>query len=310
MTKLVKLKRRLSFLTLLLLIACAAGCGPGFPIMTKEQEDLVANVNRLVKENESIKTRLTAVESRDNGSDIKQEINALKLRIAGMSGDMDKLRQDFAFAQGAIETDAHDKTQAKEALKAIAAAMTQTNDRVSAMEKTLHDITASIEAHDKKIAELQNAKTATSAPVADLTASTNAAQASADGATATAKTPEDLYAIGYNNTVEKRFDEAITALNSFLSIYPEHKLASNAQYWLGEVYYAKGDYERAILEFDKVVKNYPKADKSASAMLKEGYSFEKIGSTKEAKVLLQNVIDKFPSSSEADIASKRLKTLK
>lgn len=310
MTHFAKIKYRLPFLTILLLIVCAAGCGPGFPIMTKEQEDLVANVNRLVKENESLKTRLTAVEGRDSGGDIKQEINALKMRMAGINSDMDKMRQDFSFVQGAVETDDHDKTQARDALKALTASMTQTNDRLAAMEKTLHDMTVSVEANDKRLDELQNTQTIQSPPGAAAAASTADAVPSANSGNPAAKTPEDLYAIGYNGAMEKRFDEASVSLAAFLSTYPDHKLASNAQYWLGEVYYAKGDYERAILEFDKVVKKYPKADKSAAALLKEGFSFEKLGSAKEARVLMENVIEKYPGSPEADIAAKRLKALK
>lgn len=310
MINLTRLKPELSYLTLLLLIVCAAGCGPGFPIMTKEQEDLVSNVNRIVKENESLKTRLTAIEGRDSGGDIRQEMAALKMRLAGINSDMDKMRQDFSFVQGAVETDDHDKTQAKNALKTLADAMTQTNDRLAAMEKSLHDMTVSAEANDKRLTELQNAQTLQSASGAAVAAQSAGAAPSANNASPAAKTPEDLYAIGYNSAIEKRFDEASVSLAAFLSTYPDHKLASNAQYWLGEVYYAKGDYERAILEFDKVVKKYPKADKSAAAMLKEGFSFEKLGSVKEARVLMENVIEKYPGSPEADIAAKRLKTLK
>ena len=80
----------------------------------------------------------------------------------------------------------------------------------------------------------------------------------------------------------------------------------NAQYWLGEIYYAKGDWEMAILEFDKVIKKYPNAEKAPASLLKQGFAFEKLGSTKEATVLLREVMDKYPKSSEASIAKKRL----
>ncbi|MBI5885841.1 MAG: tol-pal system protein YbgF [Deltaproteobacteria bacterium] len=313
MTTLTRLKLKAPLLALLLLAVCAAGCGPGFPIMTKEQEDLVTNVTRLVKENESLKARLTAVESQEKGGDIKQSVDALTARLAGLNSDMDKIRQDFAFVQGAVETDDHDKARTKDALAALNAAVIQTNERVASLEKGLRDIekktaslTVAIEAANKTPRESPQtpaAQAVTTTPASGLPAATTAA---APGV----KTPEDLYAAGYKGVVDKKFDEASDALTSFLAAYPEHKLASNAQYWLGEVYYAKGDYERAVLEFDKVVKKYPKADKTAAAILKEGFSFEKLGSIKEARVLLGNVIEKFPGSPEADIASKRLKTLK
>ena len=135
MTHFTNLKSRLALLTLTLFVACVAGCGPGFPLMTKEQEDLVVNVGRLVKENESLKARVEALEGRNNGSGVTQEIDALKLRLAGINSDMDKIRQDFSFVQGAVETDDHAKTETKDAIKAIAATMTQTNERLAALEK-------------------------------------------------------------------------------------------------------------------------------------------------------------------------------
>jgi len=310
MTTLTRLKLKAPFLALLLLVVCAAGCGPGFPIMTKEQEDLVTNVNRLVKENESLKTRLAAIEAQASGGEIKQSVDALTVRLAGLNSDMDKMRQDFAFVQGAVETDDHDKAQTKDALATLNAAVIQTNERLASLEKGLQDIekktaalTVVVEAADKTLRESQKT------PAAQAVTTTPAVPAAATGSTA-AKAPEDLYAAGYKSVVDKRFDEASEALAAFLAAYPDHKLASNAQYWLGEVYYAKGDYERAVLEFDKVVKNYPKAEKTAAAILKEGFSFEKLGSIKEARVLLGNVVEKYPGSPEADIASKRLKTLK
>lgn len=310
MTTLTRLKLKAPFLALLLLVVCAAGCGPGFPIMTKEQEDLVTNVNRLVKENESLKTRLAAIEAQASGGEIKQSVDALTVRLAGLNSDMDKMRQDFAFVQGAVETDDHDKAQTKDALATLNAAVIQTNERLASLEKGLQDIekktaalTVVVEAADKTLRESQKT------PAAQAVTTTPAVPAAATGSPA-AKAPEDLYAAGYKSVVDKRFDEASEALTAFLAAYPDHKLASNAQYWLGEVYYAKGDYERAVLEFDKVVKNYPKAEKTAAAILKEGFSFEKLGSIKEARVLLGNVVEKYPGSPEADIASKRLKTLK
>jgi TolA-binding protein len=66
----------------------------------------------------------------------------------------------------------------------------------------------------------------------------------------------------------------------------------------------------AILEFDKVIKKYPGAEKAPASLLKQGFAFEKLGSVKEAAVLLQEVADKYPKSPEASIAKKRLASIK
>ncbi|MEE9591314.1 MAG: tetratricopeptide repeat protein, partial [Thermodesulfobacteriota bacterium] len=82
-----------------------------------------------------------------------------------------------------------------------------------------------------------------------------------------------------------------------------------AQYWIGEIFYAKGDWERAILEFDDVIKKYPKGDKVPAALLKEGLSFSRLGAKKESRLLLTRVIKNYPKSNEADIAKKKLDNL-
>lgn len=299
------LRHGLTFLSLPLLLVCVAGCGPGFPIMTKAQEDLVTNVNRLVKENESLNARLAAIESRQNdGGEMKQDIDALKLKFAGLNSDIDKLHQEFSFVQGAVESDGHDKAQTRESLKSLSDALTLVNGRLSAVEAKAETLKTSVNTHEKRLAEIQQSRDA--AAMQTEKPSTPAVAAAKDAPLP----PEDQYARGYKFAVDKKYDEAIDGLASFLSAYPGHKLASNAQYWLGEAYYAKGDFERAILEFDKVVKNYPKAEKAAAALLKEGYSFDNLGSAKEARVLLESVAEKFPNSSEAALAKKRLKALK
>ncbi|MEE8573897.1 MAG: tol-pal system protein YbgF [Thermodesulfobacteriota bacterium] len=123
------------------------------------------------------------------------------------------------------------------------------------------------------------------------------------------KDPKQLYIIGYHYAMDKQFTLALDNLKRFLAAFPDHKLSDNAQYWVGETYYGMGDYERAIVEFNKVVKRYPKGDKVAAAYLKQGYSFHKLGSDDEAKMLFERVIDKFPTSSEAKDAKKRIKKI-
>ena len=121
---------------------------------------------------------------------------------------------------------------------------------------------------------------------------------------------ETLYQKGYKETTSKDYPKAIDTFQRFLVAYPGHKYAGNAQYWLGEIYYARGDWEMAILEFDKAVKKYPESEKTPASLLKQGFAFEKIGAKKEARVLLNDVIKKFPASAEAGLAKKRLAALK
>ena len=91
--------------------------------------------------------------------------------------------------------------------------------------------------------------------------------------------------------------------------HPKSKQADNAQFWLGEVFYREKWYEKAILEYQKVIENYPKGDKIRGALLKQGFSFLNLDDKSNARLILRELIRKYPDSNEAEIAKKKLKTL-
>jgi tol-pal system protein YbgF len=120
---------------------------------------------------------------------------------------------------------------------------------------------------------------------------------------------EGTYQKAYGVFRSGDYPAAVKQFKAFLSTYPKSEYADNAQYWIGESYYQQGDYERAILEYEQVVKQYPKGDKVASAMLKEGFAFLDLGDRVNAKLLFQKVIKQYPQSPQAEIATKKLKTM-
>ncbi|MGH7768458.1 MAG: tol-pal system protein YbgF, partial [Candidatus Binatia bacterium] len=107
----------------------------------------------------------------------------------------------------------------------------------------------------------------------------------------------------------KDYRAAIPRLREFLKKYSNSGLADNAQYWLGECYYGLKEYDQAILEFDAVRRKYPKGDKVPAALLKQGFAFAELGDKVDARLILQELVDRFPQSEEAGRAKQRLKTL-
>ncbi|MCP4718042.1 MAG: tetratricopeptide repeat protein, partial [Desulfobacteraceae bacterium] len=68
-------------------------------------------------------------------------------------------------------------------------------------------------------------------------------------------------------------------------------------------------YEKAILEYQKVLEDYPESNKTAAARLKQGYSFAELGETANARLILKELIKRHPDSNEAKYARKKLKSL-
>jgi len=96
----------------------------------------------------------------------------------------------------------------------------------------------------------------------------------------------------------------------FLTQHPHSDLAPNARFWLGESYYGKKDYSRAIDAYDQVQLNHPASEKVPAALLKKGYAYLALKDRKKAASALKQVIDLYPRSPEANKAMDKLNQLK
>jgi tol-pal system protein YbgF len=108
---------------------------------------------------------------------------------------------------------------------------------------------------------------------------------------------------------KKDYKTALGRFKEFLKKYPKSKLAGNAQYWIGECNYSLKDFGQAIVDFDTVRSKYPQSDKVPAALLKQGFAFAELGEKVNARLVLQEVVEKYPQSPEATRAKQRLKAI-
>jgi tol-pal system protein YbgF len=102
--------------------------------------------------------------------------------------------------------------------------------------------------------------------------------------------------------------DAVVALRTFLKTYPRHEYADNAQYWLGEAFYADKDYQHALVEFRATIETYPRGNKVPDALLKVGFCYQALGQADKARAVLEQVVNLYPKTEPAALASKRLET--
>jgi tol-pal system protein YbgF len=120
----------------------------------------------------------------------------------------------------------------------------------------------------------------------------------------------DLYKDAYDTFYRGDMNEARKKFEAFLKQYPNTSLSGNAQFWIGETYYQKKEYEKAILEYEKVMDRYPEGDKVPAALYKQALAFLEVGDKSNAKNMLKRVIEKYPHSIQAEAAKKKLESLK
>lgn len=116
---------------------------------------------------------------------------------------------------------------------------------------------------------------------------------------AATETPEALYEQANESLLRRQFGDAEAGFTNFLQKYPDHSLAGSAQYWLGETFYAQGDFKRAAQSFLKGYKSYPKSRRAADSLLKLGLSLGKLGQGDQACAAYTAVSSEYPKSVDA-----------
>ena len=118
--------------------------------------------------------------------------------------------------------------------------------------------------------------------------------------------PVKLYNQGRTLLLERNISKARTLFSDFGKKFPDHELADNALYWLGECSYTTGDYEKAAEIFKDLIQTYPKGQKVPAALLKTGYAYMSMDDVSQANHYLKQVITRYPFSPAADKAQQKL----
>ena len=126
----------------------------------------------------------------------------------------------------------------------------------------------------------------------------------------TPDTPQALYDRALKEILNRNVENALPLFIDFVVRYPKHDLTDNAYYWIGECYYSLKKFGLALENFMIVQNNFPESGKTPDALLKMGFSYAELGDKARAKEILTGLVSKYPDSSAADIARKRLIELK
>lgn len=121
---------------------------------------------------------------------------------------------------------------------------------------------------------------------------------------------QQIYQTAYNLIKAKKYNDAVNALQKMLQKYPSGQFASNAHYWLGELYGLLGKNELALSEFSTVVKLYPESPRVSDAQLKVGLIYATESKWSEAKTVFKKVINRYPGTASARLAAEQLKQIK
>ncbi len=258
-----------------------------------------------------IETTSSPVQARQ--ADIWSELSTIKQDLAVMTGRMDDL--DIKLSELSGEGDSISLPQVSADVEAIKFALehqlavdmeevmrlvakskpapTQLSPEAEEAENAAIILTQEVENEDGTIETVQVEAASSSEAVAAEQATTDPAQL--------------LYDKAYSNFGQREYDKARSLWAEFTTTFPSHQLTPNAIFWQGECWYQLGDYQRAILAYQDVIKKHQKSTKYKYALLKQGISFYNLDKKDLGKLVLSDLVSKYPDSTEATRAKQFIK---
>jgi len=187
--------------------------------------------------------------------------------------------------------------------------------RLGKLNQQLVDLQNSVQTLDAKIsgagapAPTTGLATPTSSTGSPRPAGSAGSLAGPTGLPAGAPSADTLYSNGLRDITSGKYDLARSEFEDYLKYYSETDLASNAQFYLGEIFYKQKQYVDAVAAYDKVLSNYPKSFKLGPARLRKGMALLDLGQKTGGVRELREVIKRFPGSDEDRLARAKLKEL-
>lgn len=241
------------------------------------------------------------------------------LQTNSSAARVDSLQQEMQTLRGQVDELTHQLQQAQNQQKSMYADLDKrvaTNKQAPA-EAAPIDVTPPTDnekAATKTAAAATAAKTARALSATKLASATKSTSAASSDSSANQQPDvaeeQQIYQTAYNLIKAKKYNEAINALQGMLKKYPTGQFASNAHYWLGELYGLVGKHDQALTEFNVVVKSYASSPRVADAQLKVGLIYASQVKWADAKAAFKKVINHYPGSAPAKLAATQLKQIK
>jgi len=248
---------------------------------------------------------------KDMATQITQDHTAMRTLVEQSGDSVNKLSATMGSLQKSVQdvqanSGARLDTMSTQ-VQGLSDNLEEIKSRLGKLNQQLVDLQNSVQSVDAKIS-------AGAAPAGSNPGGTAANPPSSSGgfSPATGSTPPSadmLYSNGLRDITSGKNDLARQEFLDYLKYYSDTDLASNAQFYLGEIAYSQRQYAQAVAEYDKVLTLYPKSFKLATARLKKGMALIELGQKPAGIRELREVIKRYAGTEEDRRARAKLKEL-
>ncbi len=249
---------------------------------------------------------------KDMGTQITQDHTVMRTLIEQSNDTVGKLNGTMSGLQKSVQdvqanSGARLDTMSTQ-VQGLSDNLEEIKSRLGKLNQQLVDVQNTIQSLDAKISGGGGAPTG-SAPSTTPGGAAAAQPTGSAAVSAPAPSADTLYSNGLRDITSGKYDLARSEFEDYLKYYGDTDLASNAQFYLGEIAYSQRQYSQAVTEYDKVLTNYPKSFKLAPARLKKGMALIELGQKTSGVKELREVVKRYPGTEEERRARAKLKEL-
>ena len=283
--------------------------------VAREIIDLQNSVAQLIQGQQSLQTELTQ-NAAVQRTLIEQSLDSVNKLNSSMSA-VQKTTQDFSAASGArLDTMGTQVQGLSDNVADVQARMGKLDQKLTDIQNTLQNV-------DSKLASPSGGGGAGMAPPSTMNSPSGQPMMPSNpsgpgpgpgpGPSAAASGPPASADVLYSNALRdingKHYELATQEFQDYLRFYGQTDLASNAQFYLGEIAFMQSQFQAALDAYNKVIEDYPRSFKTASARMRKGFCLSELGQKASAVRELRNVIRLYPGTDEAKRSAAKLREM-
>ena len=121
--------------------------------------------------------------------------------------------------------------------------------------------------------------------------------------------PRRMYDTAWADYTNAQWALAVEGFEAYLKTFPRSELADDAQFYIGQTYYADGRFKEAVSAFEEVLLAYPDGDVVPEASYKRGLALDRLGEVGRARQAFELLLANYPDSTMATLAQQALDRL-
>jgi tol-pal system protein YbgF len=233
---------------------------------------------------------------------LSQLADAIKAINARLDEAAAATRKGFADQELSTRNLGNDLSAIRERTQETDTRIRTLKDEIDALRTTLNSLPSTLSQAGPPLADAPEA----GAPAAGGAPAGGAAPPAPSAASTAGLSPTRMLEQAKNDYYSGAWSLALSGFEALLRTFPRSESAGEAQFFIGETYYAQNKWREAIDAYGLVLQNHRTSTSVPDAYYKRGRAYEQTGQIDAARASWDAVLKAFPDSDAARLAKQAL----